>query len=541
MRLRLRRAVLTALLSLLPAFAVSAQEQNFGPFVYDPAHPDVAVLAGEMTAGTFAGFAELIAAQPRLRTLVLDSPGGLDVDSRRIADLIDALGIDTVVPDNSVCFSACATIFFAGRNRIAIGRLGVHRSSSEVGFIDRGELADLLAFRIESWFHYGVPPEVLLVTYRTPAEDIYVFSEAEMTEWGLNRGSVEAMRGLGAGYLVALADARSAVLYENEFRREEDANHDGRVTWRVTGPADAPLVVADATIADAGLSAEVTFDMDGADRPRTITIAFDTDADFAAGGVASLDNLIVNSGGANAIPVIGEITSPERNVFTFTLIEIWDARNVPLILGRDEFTFLLTYDNGRHAALTLERSAAANETIATAAMEWDGPAADPDPNDRAVFVMPDESGNPTLYDGTIVWLADQRYVRAVALVWFEELDLFGRFTIERNSSANVAHTARMLWSAPRPSFTDRLGGAEAFGARERDGGPILPFPGNSEAEGGFYRFQLSPEADTEQRLRDTAWLELTLELPDNQHGRLSLEVGANGAAVLEEITDRWID
>ncbi|MGD9739378.1 MAG: hypothetical protein AB7O56_08215 [Bauldia sp.] len=536
--MRFGRAVLTGLLALCPAFAASAQEQHFGPFVFDPARPGVGLLSGAMERGTFAGFVDLLAAEPRLHTLVLDSPGGLDVDSRRIADLVDALGIDTVVPDNAICFSACATIYFAGKNRIALGRLGVHRSSSEEEFLDRGELHDLIAVRIESWFHYGVPPEVLIVTYRTPAEDIYVFSEQELEEWELNRGSVAAMRGIDDTYLLALADQRSANLYKDAFGREEEESFDGRVTWRLAaGDTDLPVVEATVDIPAGGMQAVIRFRDDPVEGSQFIDITFDTGTD----PVATLDNVIVNSGGANALAFFGRFHAPGENTFTFELSERWEERNLPLLLEREELTFLITYESGREATLTLDRTATADAVFAEAAAAWDTIAPDRDPDDRAILVMPDETGTLVEHVGRIIWTIDEPFVQAAALFLFDDLDLAGRLTLERNSSRDVGHTARITWSAPRPTWSgDRLGTAGSFGFRVDAEAPFGIFEGEPLTEGITYRFQIAPDAGTEGLLESARWLEWRIDYPGGQ-GWLALEVGTNGADIIHEITDRWVD
>lgn len=538
--MRLGRAVLTGLLALFPAFGASAQEQHFGPFVFDPERPGVALLSGSLETGTFAGFLDLLDAQPRLRTLVLDSPGGLDVDSRRIADLVDQLGIDTVVPDNAICFSACATIYFAGRNRIALGRLGVHRSSSEEEFIDRAELHDLIAVRIESWFHFGVPPEVLLVTYRTPAEDIYVFSPAELEAWGLNRGSVEAMRGIDDAYLLALADARSANLFNDAFGREVEESFDGRVTWRLTGPPELPVVEATVDIPDGGMRAVIRFRDDPVEGSQFIDLTFDVGAGFRRDRVASLDNIIVNSGGANAILFFGRIHPPAGNTFTFELSERWEERNLPLLLEREELTFLITYESGREATLSINRTATADAVFAEAAAAWDTLAPDPDPTDRAILVMPDEAGELVEHVGRIVWSIDEPFMQAAALFLFDDLDVTGRLTLERNSSRDVGHTARITWSTPRPAWIDRLGTAEAFGFRIDAEAPLEPFVGEAHTDGILHRFQIAPDPGTEAALAGARWLEWSIAYPGGK-GTLAIEVGADGAAIIRDIADRWVD
>ena len=47
-----------------------------------------------------------------------------------VAEEVYERGLNTYIPKDSYCASACSFVFFAGRQRLAEGRLGVHQISA---------------------------------------------------------------------------------------------------------------------------------------------------------------------------------------------------------------------------------------------------------------------------------------------------------------------------------------------------------------------------------------------------------------------------
>ena len=68
-----------------------------------------------------------------IKTLVLASPGGSVWEGLTMAGTISDKGLQTYVPEGTVCASACSFMFFAGENRISDGKLGVHQFYSSQG------------------------------------------------------------------------------------------------------------------------------------------------------------------------------------------------------------------------------------------------------------------------------------------------------------------------------------------------------------------------------------------------------------------------
>ncbi|HVY52031.1 MAG TPA: ATP-dependent Clp protease proteolytic subunit [Devosia sp.] len=63
------------------------------------------------------------------RNLLLNSPGGTVVDAWDMANVLDQVGVTTIVPAGAVCASACASVLFvAGKYRLVLagGRLAIH-------------------------------------------------------------------------------------------------------------------------------------------------------------------------------------------------------------------------------------------------------------------------------------------------------------------------------------------------------------------------------------------------------------------------------
>lgn len=82
---------------------------------------------GEITFGLTKRIRALLAENPRLRTLVLTSPGGHIYEARGVAGLIQQAGLATKVASD--CSSACTLMFIAGHPRVLTpdARLGFHQ------------------------------------------------------------------------------------------------------------------------------------------------------------------------------------------------------------------------------------------------------------------------------------------------------------------------------------------------------------------------------------------------------------------------------
>ncbi|MCM2502395.1 PAN domain-containing protein [Aureimonas altamirensis] len=175
---------------LLSACPAHAEVQSFGPFTVDTDHPEVIRLDGDIEEGDPLNFRRALAFAPNARLVVLNSGGGLVSAGLLIADDVHVRGLATLIPSGSQCFSACSFVFLAGVERQADGDLGVHQIRNGANDAVRAQtsISDIL----DVLDRFDTPIQVLTVMFKTPPDDMYVFSSAEIEKFGINR-----RRGLG--------------------------------------------------------------------------------------------------------------------------------------------------------------------------------------------------------------------------------------------------------------------------------------------------------------------------------------------------------
>ena len=173
----------TIALGILPALA--SEPLSLVPFRFDPAHPAVIELNGEITSGSALAFRRTLLAAPDARILVLNSPGGSVTAGLLIADDVHTRKLATVIPAGSTCASACSYIFLAGNERQADGRLGVHQMWAEQPDLEAAQMS--IADVIDTLNRFGTPIGVVTIMFRTPPDDMYYFSADEAVRYGINR------------------------------------------------------------------------------------------------------------------------------------------------------------------------------------------------------------------------------------------------------------------------------------------------------------------------------------------------------------------
>jgi hypothetical protein len=255
----LKRLSLSVL--LLNCSTANAQDMvRFGVFSVDPIKPTIISLDGAIDETAVLDFRRALQQFPDLTDLVLNSPGGLVANSLVIADLIHEKQISTEIPTGSICYSACAYLFFAGETRRVTGRLGVHQIFSD-GNLPDDRLQEAIANIIEMLDRFDTPSAVQVVMLRTPPDDMYIFTAQEVAALGINRfvSTVPAQAAdISATFTViqelVYADW-SAVLYRN--------NNGGRMFCAVeTRPAGAPIFRINSYLADGDTFLEI-FDPNG--------------------------------------------------------------------------------------------------------------------------------------------------------------------------------------------------------------------------------------------------------------------------------------
>jgi len=173
--------MLVLAMTLLPA----AADERIGAFVISDESQSAILLDGDIGVGTPLEFRRALALRPDAKVVVLSSAGGLVASALIIADDIHAKGLSTVIPDSARCFSACAFIFFAGKERLVAGKLGVHQMWSETP--DPSGVQSSVSDILEVLTRFETPTEVFTRMFRTPSENMYVFTQAELDNLGINR------------------------------------------------------------------------------------------------------------------------------------------------------------------------------------------------------------------------------------------------------------------------------------------------------------------------------------------------------------------
>lgn len=160
-------------------------EKVFGPFSINDTAPDVIVLNGEIDLGSALNFRRALQAVPNAKLLTLNSPGGTVQMALLIADDVHESGMSTYIAKESGCHSACALVFLAGVERQADGALGVHQISSESGDLVSAQLS--ISDILDVLNRFGTPVEVMTWMFKTPPNDMHVFTADEIASYKINR------------------------------------------------------------------------------------------------------------------------------------------------------------------------------------------------------------------------------------------------------------------------------------------------------------------------------------------------------------------
>lgn len=178
-------------LSMAPAQAQAPAPQKeeperYGPFFYLPSEPNLLIYVGAVGANDLLHMKKALREHPTISTLILqNNGGGLVHIGLVVAEEVYERGLNTYIPKDSYCASACAFVFFAGRQRLAEGRLGVHQITAPEM---TGEQAQFGVSDIVSTLpKYGVSADVLGIMFSTPSKEMYFFSPQEIIKYGINR------------------------------------------------------------------------------------------------------------------------------------------------------------------------------------------------------------------------------------------------------------------------------------------------------------------------------------------------------------------
>jgi hypothetical protein len=166
--------VAAALLPLTPAGAAEITARG-----------DDVTISGEIKRGDDEAFVNAVTSA--IKTVYLTSPGGDLVTSMKIARLIKAWKLETVVGHYAHCASGCAIVWFAGETRRIMtgGHIGLHAASTkEEGRrtrSDRGTEVMVKFLRL-----LDVPEAILALVEQTGPTAMHWINRVEASEMGLS-------------------------------------------------------------------------------------------------------------------------------------------------------------------------------------------------------------------------------------------------------------------------------------------------------------------------------------------------------------------
>ena len=237
------------LVGAAPAWSAS---RSFGPFSVEDAASAIILLDGEITPRSALDFRRVLEAAPNARALALNSPGGDTTAALLIADDVHTRSMRTLIPKGAECHSACAYIFLAGAERSALGELGVHQVSGPEDDMASAQtaIADVIDFLVR----FGTPPDVLSIMFRTPPEEMHVFSADEIARFGIERTSAQPTTSLpGQPARESEAAAKAA---DEAARKAADEARQAAEAAAARAAADANVIAAAKAKADAEAEAK---------------------------------------------------------------------------------------------------------------------------------------------------------------------------------------------------------------------------------------------------------------------------------------------
>ena len=168
-----------------PASAKQEEPERYGPFFFLRSEPDLLIYVGAVGANDMLNLKKALREHPTISTIVLqNNGGGLVHIGLVVAEEIYERGLNTYIPKDSYCASACSFVFFAGRQR---GGGPAGRAP------DLGAGADGRAGAVRRVGHRGDPAEVRRVGgcaghhVQHAVQDMYFFTPQEIAKYGINR------------------------------------------------------------------------------------------------------------------------------------------------------------------------------------------------------------------------------------------------------------------------------------------------------------------------------------------------------------------
>lgn len=163
-----------------------------------PGEPGTLSLVGNITPDTPPRFFQALADYPDTTRINLLSAGGSVYPALAIAWEIYGRRLDTRIADGSICHSACAFLFLAGRNRTieGAGELGVHQISAADGDLTAEFTQWTISHILDALATFGTDRAIVTAMLQTGPTEMYVLSPEEVDRLGVQRQEVDTVKPL---------------------------------------------------------------------------------------------------------------------------------------------------------------------------------------------------------------------------------------------------------------------------------------------------------------------------------------------------------
>ncbi len=178
----------------MPGYAKPQTAESIGEKMTFRRGPKGAASAiGRIEVGTASELVQFIKGQEgEIKTLHLHSPGGVVEEAVKMSAMLREEKIDTIVPENGYCASSCPIVFAGGKKRTAAKRawIGVHQvfavTASPGGLHEGMARGQRVSARVQEHLaKMGVDPKVWVKAMQTPADQLYVFTPKELSDYKL--------------------------------------------------------------------------------------------------------------------------------------------------------------------------------------------------------------------------------------------------------------------------------------------------------------------------------------------------------------------
>lgn len=174
-----------AILAVFVASYALADEKRYGSFILNTEIPNTLFFFDEIRQNDSFELRKALRNHD-IENIVLASPGGNVFEGLQMAGIIFDKQLRTYIPRNTVCASACSYLFFAGKERLADGDLGVHQAASansqdkqaigETQYVTQFTVSEIIGFLNE----FGTPAFVFERMFQDL--EMYYFDPIELME-----------------------------------------------------------------------------------------------------------------------------------------------------------------------------------------------------------------------------------------------------------------------------------------------------------------------------------------------------------------------